>query len=620
MQFLRSLVLGAALIAATACHVPTATAPETQAVTARRVVLVSFDGMAALRHRELVARGAYADPDGLAAFERAYVVERAIPVDPTLTSVSHASIATGAPPSRTGIVSNVFHLPGTPITAWVSGFDRTSEAETLWQAFRRQGRRVGVLCFPGHDGTTPARSADFGMAYVNASFARPASVRLAASEFEAAAAPAAPRRARLAVELKGDGLEQTVTFHLAAVDAHAGGVDRLDALTVDDDPDPANGVLATVGEGEWFPLVVRAPHRDGGTRLVGAWCLLQALPADLDGVRIHRGAFRATEAYPRAFREALDAGAGFWPGPPDDPALERGLDGRDGLALTDYMAQARRFSEFFTACARVALATETFDLLLAYQPIPDEVEHALLFTDQRQGRYSPELAAAGGRAIDDTFRLVDRAVGALARGLDLGRDALVVVSDHGMATAVEAVHLNEALRRAGLADAEEADGRPRVAASSRIVAVSSSGCAHLVVNLAGREPGGTVPAAERDEVVRAAARALALLEVDGEPVVESMTRHEEAGALGLDHPNAGDLVVFMKPGFVATSRIGGALHEPNPYAGQHGYRNVHPEVAGVWLARGAGVPRARRVEAPLTGVAAFVAALAGVEPPAQAQR
>jgi hypothetical protein len=112
----------------------------------------------------------------------------------------------------------------------------------------------------------------------------------------------------------------------------------------------------------------------------------------------------------------------------------------------------------------------------------------------------------------------------------------------------------------------------------------------------------------------------ALLEVDGEPVIETMVRREEAAALGLDHPNAGDLVVFMKPGFVATSRIGGALHEPNPYAGQHGYRNVHPEVAGVWLARGAGVVQARRAEAPLTGVAAFVAALAGVEPPAQAQR
>ena len=617
MRFLRSLGLGAALVSAAACHVPTATAPEKQAVTARRVVLVSFDGMAAMRHRELVARGAYADPDGLAAFERAYVVERAIPVNPTLTSVSHASIATGAPPSRTGIVSNVFHLPGTPITAWVSGFEATSEAETLWQAFRRQGRRVGVLCFPGHDGTTPARSADFGMAYVNASFARPASVRLAAGEFEAAASS---RRARLAVDLEGDGLEQTVTFHLTAVDAHADGVDRLDALTVDDDPDPANGVLATVGEGEWFPLTVRAPHRDGGTRLIGAWCLLQALPADLDGVRIYRGGFRATEAYPRAFREALDAGAGFWPGPPDDPALERGLDGRDGLKLADYMAQARRFSEFFTACARVALATERFDLLVGYQPIPDEVEHALLFTDPRQGRYSPELAAAGGRAIDNTFRLVDRAVGELARGLDLGRDALVVVSDHGMVPAVEAVHLNEALRRAGLAVAEEIDGRPRVAASSRMVAVSSSGCAHLVVNLAGREPGGTVPAAERDEVVRAAARALALLEVDGEPVIETMARREEAAALGLDHPNAGDLIAFMKPGFVATSRIGGALHEPNPYAGQHGYRNVHPEVAGVWLARGAGVVQARHAEAPLTGVAAFVAALAGIEPPAQANR
>jgi hypothetical protein len=225
-----------------------------------------------------------------------------------------------------------------------------------------------VLCFPGHDGTTPERSADFGMAYVNASFARPAFVRLAAGEFGAAAAP---RRARLAVDLKGDGLEQTVTFHLTAVDAHADGVDRLDALTFDDDPDPTNGVLATVGEGEWFPLAVRAPHRDGGTRLVGAWCLLQALPADLDGVRIYRGAFRAGR--PRA-REALGRNAGFWPGRPTTRQPSAGSTSKRTLA--DYMAQARRFSEFFTACARVALANNSTPP--RHQPDPDGVEHALL--------------------------------------------------------------------------------------------------------------------------------------------------------------------------------------------------------------------------------------------------
>ncbi|HVN75905.1 MAG TPA: alkaline phosphatase family protein, partial [Thermoanaerobaculaceae bacterium] len=139
---------------------------------ARRVVVLSLDGFAAARHRENLRDGVYADPDGVKAFERAYVVERAIPVNPTLTAPSHIAIATGAFPTVTGIVSNTFHSPGTPILQAASGFDAPIGAEPLWQAFRRQGRRVGVLTFPGCDDTAPSRTADFGMVYVNTPFAR----------------------------------------------------------------------------------------------------------------------------------------------------------------------------------------------------------------------------------------------------------------------------------------------------------------------------------------------------------------------------------------------------------------------------------------------------------------
>jgi predicted AlkP superfamily phosphohydrolase/phosphomutase len=596
---------------------------------ARRVILVSLDGLAAGRNRANLREGVYTDREGLSAFAaNGYVVENAIPVNPALTSVSHTSIATGAFPSVTGIVANRFHLPGTPIVQGVSGFDAPLGAEPLWQAFRRQGRRVGVLTFPACDTTSPARTADFGMLYVNTPNAPAAVVTLAAPQFVATTVPAGwtsyspPRRAMLSVKLAGVAGATVATFTLTALDTTDDGVTDFDTLVVGDDAEFANGTLARVHAGEWFPLRVRAPHPDGGTRIVGSWCLVQTLSPDLSLVKLYRGAFFSTEAYPRAFRERLDEKAGFWPGPGDDRALERALSGQDGLQLSDFMGQTRRFSEFFNACARTAFSSETFDLLMLYQPVVDEVEHVLLVTDPRQSAYSEAFATTARGAVTKAFQIADRAVGELARSLDLSRDALVVVSDHGMAPVWETVHLNQLLQHAGLTQGDQGERGWRVKASSRIVAFGSSGCSSLYVNLKGREPSGVVEPAEMRAVVQAAAVALANAQVDGQDVVEAMFRREELAPLGMDSPNAGDLVVFLRPGFMGTAEIGapGApFHAPAEIAGQHGFLNTHPEMAAVWLARGAGVPRQRRTKASLTEVAAFVAQLAGVQPPMQAR-
>jgi predicted AlkP superfamily phosphohydrolase/phosphomutase len=594
----------------------------------QRIVLLSLDGFGAERHRENLAHGVYSDPDGVAAFAGGYVVERAIPVNPTLTAVSHTSIGSGAFPAVTGIVSNTFHRPGAPIVQSISGFDAPSGAEPLWEAFGRQGKRVGVLTFPGCDDTVPSRTADFGMVYVNTPFARSRELELIAERFAPAALPpgwtsfSPARGATFTVDLTGPGVPATVGFTLTALDSTDDGRVDYDTLVVDDDADPANGTLARVRAGEWFPLRFRVPHRDGGTRVVGAWCLLQTLPADLSSVRIYRGGFYSTEAYPREFREELDKRAGFWPGAPDDRAEARHEAGEEGITPADLLAQVRRLSDFFNACARTAISSERFDLLMLYQPIPDEVEHVFLLTDVRQRAYSAARAASAREMVTESFRVGDRAVGELARSLDLSRDALIVVSDHGMAPVWEDVYLNQLLQHAGLAAGEKIENRWRVEPSSKMVAYANGGCAHLYVNLKGRDRDGVVEPDAKDAVVRAAAVALAQAQVDGEDVVEAMFRHGELAQTGLESPIAGDLVVFLRPGFAATSAIGApgtSWHGPSEICGQHGYLNSHPEVAAVWLARGAGVPQRRVREESLTEVASFVATLAGLQPPLQAR-
>src|ERR1700754_3861518 len=93
-------------------RVSTAPVPALSQLTAigtpRRVVLMSFDGLGA---------DALAAQTGLPTFDhlaRTATTARVIPVNPTLTSSTHVSILTGVDPQQHGIVSNWFHLPGTP--------------------------------------------------------------------------------------------------------------------------------------------------------------------------------------------------------------------------------------------------------------------------------------------------------------------------------------------------------------------------------------------------------------------------------------------------------------------------------------------------------------------------
>lgn len=583
------------------CQTPGQT-PQQQR-KARRVVLLSLDGLAATRHQRLLAEGAYRDPNGLASFAaRGFAPRMAIPPNPTLTSVSHATMATGRLPQEHGIVANRFHLPGTPVGATVSGFDHAWHAEALWAAVRRQGGKVGVVTFPGCDGRSPERTADFFMVYANQPAAGPQWVELTEADLQGEAL-------EFEVPCLLDGKEETVRFALRVQVAPADGGSPL--LVVEGQTSQG------VRPGEWFALTVRRPHPDGGERTWGAWCLLKEVRAQPPRVVFYRGGFHAVEAYPRAFRELVEREAGFWPGPPDDRALEEGLRGKTGLSLGEYGQQLERFSGFFTAATLAAIRHMDFDMLLTYQPVVDEAQHALTIEDPRQPSFSEGLAATSERFIDWTYQVADRAVGELARALDLSRDALVVVSDHGIAPVWVQANLNALLRQRGLCATQRQGERDELSPACRLWAVQGGGVAHLYTNLERAEPTDLVSGRAREKLLAEAVEALARLQAAGEPVLEAVAPREKADPWGLEHPASGDLVVFPKPGVGLGGRLSDPLLGAPPYAGMHGYLNHHSSMAAVFLARGAGVPHKAPARVHLTQVAPFVSELLGLEPPLQ---
>src|SRR5215210_715851 len=129
--------------------------------TPHRVVLMSFDGLGA---------DGLAAQTGLPTFDhlaRTATTARVIPVNPTLTSSTHVSILTGVDPQKHGIVSNWFRLPGTPADQVTRGIETDIDVETIVEAARRQGKRVGAVPFPTLDASTARRTADFGLVWTN---------------------------------------------------------------------------------------------------------------------------------------------------------------------------------------------------------------------------------------------------------------------------------------------------------------------------------------------------------------------------------------------------------------------------------------------------------------------
>jgi hypothetical protein len=378
---------------------------------------MSFDGLGA---------DALATQTGLPAFERLAregASARVIPVTPTSTVPAHVAILTGADPQKSGIVSNRFHLPGTPPGEEARGMDLDPDVETLVEAARRQGKRVGAVPFPTMDAQTQRRTADFGLSW-SYPVVRGRVITLKRADFKREWVPPGwtprpQRRTSFSPVMKA-------RLEWAVPDARRVDVDLVAYDRTDDNVENYDAVYLESGEFEaapdsegWFPVSLRV---DGVVH--GSWSKLLRTDAALNDVAIYWGPIGRTDAYPASFRAMIEDEVGFWPGEPD-----ASLDART------FTEQLRRLTDFLSRTQTLAMQRMPFDLLLLYQPAVDEASHVWLGRDDS--------------VIHDAFLQVDRALSAVVRLTDPARDALVVTGDHGMMKRERDIHMNRLLADGG---------------------------------------------------------------------------------------------------------------------------------------------------------------------------
>jgi predicted AlkP superfamily pyrophosphatase or phosphodiesterase len=560
-----------------------------------RAVLISFDSLAGARLERLLSDPAKL-PSGafrrLAA--RGFHAIRSVSPTPSLTAVSHITHVTGALPERTGIVSNTFRDLTKPFPATISGFAAPIRAETLWQAARRQGRRVGVMSYPGADANGPDRTADWMMTWPGDPLAPGRMRSLSSSAWETVETGAAPksfspvRRATLSFE------QTSHSVRLLVVDGTDDGRVDYDRVLVD----PAGtGERREVRVGEWFPVEVASPA--GRT---GAWCRLMALASDLSEAEIYLGPLSRSTGFPADWVRTLDEQIGFWPGVPDSTTF-----GADSERPELFLEQAERLVDFLTRADVLAIRRHDWDLLLIYQPEVDETGHEFLLVDPRQPRFTAGRSARFLGFVEQSYALADRSLDAIEKALRPD-DSIFVTGDHGMTPIWGEISIIDMLREAGLVDL---DAARKISAASPLTPVPASGIAHVYRN----------PRAGRDAVDRAE-RILRDFRVGGESPFDRIVRREDAEDLGLRAPESGDLIVLARPGyqFAKEARADRALVGERSDYGGHGYRNVYPEIDATFFAAGPGIPHQRVDSIGSWEIAARVARALGIAPPRDAAR
>ncbi len=210
-----------------------------------------------------------------------------------------------------------------------------------------------------------------------------------------------------------------------------------------------------------------------------------------------------------------------------------------------------------------SLEDDSWRLLMAVFLFPDRIQHMLYrFADPEHPNHDAELAARYGGGIADTYRDIDRIVGA-AMAAAPPDTRFLVVSDHGFHSFRKQFNVNTWLAENGYLRAAGDSGERRLedlfdpealffpGVDWSRTSAFALGLSGIYLNQEGREPDGTVaPGAEREQLTQ---RLIAELKAfrdpeTGDPVVREVHRREEIYE-GPFVEEAPDLILGLEPGY-----------------------------------------------------------------------
>jgi 2',3'-cyclic-nucleotide 2'-phosphodiesterase (5'-nucleotidase family)/predicted AlkP superfamily phosphohydrolase/phosphomutase len=605
---------------------------------------------------------------------------------PPNTGVGWFTLATGAYPGEHGSTNNTFHRVGEANfnnrTSFAQGI---LQADTIANAAERAGKKVaqiewvggrsaniagptvdfanffstrGVLAAP-LNASEQAGAASFGISYQVASFA-PASgwTNVPAGD------PVAPsQQTQLTIATTFAAQNPTRVYDIYVYDSVVDGTAAYDHTILVRSAAAKDGSQKSVdlalGDFEEIKLI----GADGliGSRAgqtAGFYTKLITLAPDLSSFKLYfTSVERAIASCSTAACNALPAG-----GVGEDRLEKYVADNLPTAVSADFAPlEARIIDEetyvqqgldlekaYGDAVLDYVLGTlqPDTDLAMVGFPVTDEFSHQFMglvtptdidgdpnpYYDDLEGNGTPDgrIAIREG-FIESAYAGADEKLGE-ARSF-MPSATVFASSDHGFAPQWYAVNAGKILSDAGLQSPEQPTNCRAAATTNLAKACFAGGTAQIYINLAGRDPGGTVPAGNYEAVRNQIVTAFESLTDPANPgtqVVEDVLLKEELrdvdGSDSLHPSRSGDVVVVLRPPYQFDAATPGQRIAFSQFFGQHGYfpdlvdipHNVN--MHATFVAAGSGI----RKQDPVAGIRAVdvaptIAFLMGIPGPQNAR-
>jgi predicted AlkP superfamily phosphohydrolase/phosphomutase len=217
-----------------------------------------------------------------------------------------------------------------------------------------------------------------------------------------------------------------------------------------------------------------------------------------------------------------------------DPAVAR-------KSLDAFVEDFRITAEKRAEAVLHLMGSENWDLFMVVFMETDRLHHFMWqYMEEEDPTYGPKFL--------DCYRLVDALAGRIISRLS-GDDQLIILSDHGFCTLKREVYLNAWLEQNGYLRFRPGGDRDLtgIDGSSRAFSLDPG---RIYINLAGREPAGTVPAAEAPDLIDELVSQLEHLRDpdSGDAIVKAVYRADEVYR-GPLRRRAPDLLVMPLDGY-----------------------------------------------------------------------
>ena len=315
------------------------------------------------------------------------------------------------------------------------------------------------------------------------------------------------------------------------------------SILLDNDYDEGNGTIGEITHQEWLEIIEKNPKG------LSSAFKIKWLKTANDTLTFYKRASFVNRGYPQDFLSEIDSNAGPATGWPNIPYFASKL-----ISAKTLVEEIHDEISYVMKTFEEATNKKEYDLIYVDYPIMDRFGHGLLGED-------PSIFKSMFDQMDLDFTRFEQF--SVENNYEL-----IITSGHGFSPIHTSIDLNQFLKNNGIeTDLESAEWEA--------VGIPGKVSAHVYINPE------TGPNERKVLLNKISGRFRGMVtEKTRDSIVEEIFRRAELKEIGLDHSNAGDLFILLKPGYVFANAAQPSIFEPSIFRGDHGYSLKHEDSHG----------------------------------------